>query len=186
MRYVGGGYNDYDMRRTGLDSAVRGETNGGEFNALIATGYDAHVGNFTVGPVASFQYVYTGLSSLDETGSLAPLHINSGKGDSLRTNIGARATYDWHIGSYILTPEVRATYQHEYGDTFEQTTASLLARSPNFTVTNSPIGRDSLILNAGFTLTISPQLAAYAFYDGELARSNYQANNFLVGVRASF
>jgi outer membrane autotransporter protein len=184
--YLGGAYSDYDVTRPGLGSFVRGNTNSGDFNALIATGYDVHAGNFTYGPVASFQYTYTGVDSFNETGSLDPLHINSSSGESILTNVGARATYDWHIGSMVLVPEVRATWQHEYSDTFDEISATMLLGSPAFSVTSSPIGRDSLVLNAGFTLRITPDWSAYAFYDGELARANYQANNLLVGFRASF
>jgi hypothetical protein len=32
-----------------------GTTDGDEFNAIIGTGYDAHIGRFTVGPLASLQ-----------------------------------------------------------------------------------------------------------------------------------
>ena len=184
--FVGGAYSDYNMTRQGLGGTVRGDTSGGDFNALIATGYDFHAGGFTYGPVGSFQYTYSGLDSFNESGSLAPLHINAGHGDSLLTNLGARATYECHIGNMVLVPEVRATWQHEYGDVFDEVSASMLLGSPAFTVTSSPIGRDSLVLNAGFTLRLTPNMSTYAFYDGELARSNYQANNLLVGFRASF
>jgi outer membrane autotransporter protein len=184
--FVGGADSNYDVSRQGLGSFVHGETNGADFNAMIATGYDFHVGGATFGPVGSFQYTYTGVDSFNESGSLDPLHINSGRGDSYLTNVGARATYDWHFGSMVLIPEVRATWQHEYGDTFDEISATMLFGSPAFTVTSSPIGRDSLVLNAGFTLQITPLLSAYAFYDGELARTHYEANNVLAGFRYSF
>ena len=45
--FLGAGYNDYDIRRQGLDTFVHGDTNGGEFNALLATGYDVHRGSLT-------------------------------------------------------------------------------------------------------------------------------------------
>jgi len=184
--YIGGASSDYDMNRPGFGGSVHGSTGGGDFNALIATGYDVHAGGFTYGPVASFQYTYTGLDSFNERGSLDPLHVNSGYGTSLLTNVGMRATYDWHIGGIVIVPEVRATWQHESGDVFDEVSATMLFGSPAFTVTTSPIGRDSLMLNAGFTIRITPTISAYAFYDGELARTNYQANNVMVGLRTSF
>jgi autotransporter-associated beta strand protein len=184
--FVGGADSNYDITRAGLGSSVHGDTDGADFNALIATGYDFHAGGATFGPVGSFQYTYTGVDSFNESGSLDPLHINSGHGDSFLTNVGLRATYDWHIGSMVLVPEVRATWQHEYGDVFDEISATMLLGSPAFTVTSSPLGRDSLVLNAGFTLQITPLLSAYAFYNGELARTNYQANDVLVGIRYSF
>ena len=184
--FLGAGYNDYALKRAGLDAAVRGDTSGGEFNGVLQSGYDAHWGAVTFGPVTSLEYTYTGLSSLNEQGSLDPLRISSSREQSVRTNIGARATYEWHVGSYVLTPEIRATWQHEFADVTDSTTASMLFGSPDFTVTSSPIGRNSLLLNVGFTLTITPQIAAYVFYDGELGRMNYQESNILVGIRANF
>ena len=184
--FLGAGYNDYALKRAGLDAAVRGDTSGGEFNGVLQSGYDAHWGAITFGPVTSLEYTYTGISSLNEQGSLDPLRISSSREQSVRTNIGARATYEWHVGSYILTPEIRATWQHEFADVTDSTTASMLFGSPDFTVTSSPIGRNSLLLNVGFSLTIAPRIAAYAFYNGELGRMNYQESNFLVGVRAEF
>ena len=86
----------------------------------------------------------------------------------------------------VLVPEIPATWQHEYGDTFDEASATMLIGGPPFAVASSPIGRDSLLLNAGFTLRITPELSAYAFYDGELARTNYGANNVMLGFRASF
>jgi hypothetical protein len=88
--YVGGGYFDFDSHRAGLEGRVRGETDGGEFNALVAAGYDWHFGNLTIGPIASYQYTYTSYSSFNEEGSLAPLRIGATNGESSRTNVGLR------------------------------------------------------------------------------------------------
>ena len=89
--YAGGADNDYDVRRAGLGGFARGSTSGGDFNTLIAAGYDAHAGGFTCGPVASFQYTYTSLDAFNEAGSLDPLHVHAGYGSSLLTNVGVRA-----------------------------------------------------------------------------------------------
>ena len=53
-------------------------------------------------------------------------------------------------------------------------------------VASAKVGRDSLMLSAGFSLQITPSIAAYAYYDGEIGRSNYDANNIVGGVRANF
>jgi len=184
--FIGAGYNDYGMNRQGLDDKVRGNTNGGEFNSFVQAGYDTKVAGITVGPVAAINYTYTGLSSFQEQGSLDPLSISSYREQSVRTNIGVRATYQWHLGKYIIAPEIRATWQHEYADVMDSVTASMLFGSPRFTVNSTPFGRDSILLNVGFTLTITPTLVAYLYYDGELARTNYQANNFMMGFRLDF
>ena len=184
--FLGGAGNDYDVRRPGLGSFARGSTTGGDFNALVTTGYDFHARGFTYGPVASFQYTHTGVDSFNEIGSLAPLHVNASSGDSLLINVGARVTYEWHIGKLVLVPEVRATWQHEYDNTYDETSATMLLGGPTFKVASAAIGRDSLVVHTGFALRVTRDLSLYAYYDGELARTNYQENNVMVGFRVSF
>ena len=57
---------------------------------------------------------------------------------------------------------------------------------PSFSVNSARVGRDSFMLTTGFSLQITPDLAAYAYYSGELGRNNYDSHNIMGGVRASF
>ena len=184
--YVGGGYNDYDIRREGFDGMPHGSTEGGEFNGLVAAGYDAHFGDFTIGPVASYQYTYTSYDGYLEDGSLAPLRIDSQHAESSRTNVGLRMSYAGHIGSALVTPEVRATWQHEFGDVAYATDARFAFGGPQFTSHSAEVGRDSLLLRAGFSVQHTPTFSTYAYYEGELCRTNYEAHNVYIGGRLSF
>ena len=184
---VTGGYNSYDTRRDALQGTARGDTDGGELNVVFNTGYDVKVGGFTIGPTASFQYTYLGIGSFDEHGSLAPLSFPSQHQDSLRTAIGFKASYDWKLGGVLIKPELRAAWQHEYGDdsyalqsSFDNNPGSL------FSVNGPRIGRDSLLLGAGFAVLWSERTSTYLYYDGELARENYESNAVSGGVRVSF
>lgn len=184
--YIGAGTVDYDTRRQGLQGTPRGSTDGTEFNAFVSAGYDKKIGGLTIGPIASYQYTSTDVDSFRERGSLAPLRIASMDGNSSRTNLGARASYDWHIGSVVLAPEIRASWQHEFGDVEQTTDARLAFGGPTFSTNSARVGRDSFQLATGFSLQITPDIAAYAFYEGELGRSNYDAHNIVGGVRANF
>ena len=184
--YIGGGYNDYDSRRDGLQGRPRGSTSGTEFTTFLSAGYDKKIGDLKIGPVVSYQYTTTDVDSFRERGSLAPLRIASMSGESSRTNLGARASYDWHIGSVVLVPEIRASWQHEFGDVEQTTDARFAFGGPSFSVNSARVGRDSFQLSSGFSLQITPDIAAYAFYDGELGRSNYDAHNIVGGIRANF
>jgi autotransporter-associated beta strand protein len=184
--YVGGGYLDCDTERAGLLGKVRGDTDGGEFNAFVSAGYDAHFGHVTVGPIASYQYTYTSYGSFQEHGSLAPLRIDSANGESSRTNLGLRLSYTRAIGRVIFTPEVRATWQHEFGDSATATSARFSFGGPKFNVHSAEVGEDSALLSAGFSLQFSPTCAAFAYYEGELGRENYDVRNVVVGARVNF
>lgn len=184
---VNGGYNSYDLRRAGLEGTARSSTEGGELNVLFATGYDFKVGGLTVGPTASFQYTYLGVDSFEERGSLAPLRFKSQGQDSLRTSLGMKASYDWKVGGVVIRPEVRAAWQHEFGDDSYALDSSFNNGNGDlFTVNGPVIGRDSLLLGAGFAILWNERTSTYVYYDGELGRTNYNSHNVSGGVRVSF
>jgi len=184
---VFGGYNSYDTRRSALQGEARGDTDGGELNALFGAGYDFKKGGFTFGPTASFNYTYIGTNEFTEHGSLAPLNIHGGKGESLRTAFGLKASYDWKIGGILIQPEIRAAWQHEYGDAAYALDASFANGAGNSFLVNGPqLGRDSALLGAGFAIQCSERCSTYFYYDGELGRKNYESNSVTGGLRVTF
>ena len=184
---LNGGYNSYDTRRSALQGTARGSAHGGEFNALMATGYDWKRGGLSIGPAASLQYTYVGLDSFIEHGSLAPLKIANHGGESLRTALGMKASYDWQVGGVVVRPEVRAAWQHEFGDSsFALDSRFANGAGNTFTVRGPVIGADSLLIGAGVAVLWNERTSTYVYYDGEVARSNYSSNNVSGGVRLSF
>ena len=184
---VSGGLNNYSTRRSALRGDARGNENGGELNALFATGYDWKKGALTLGPTASFQYTSVGFGSFTERGSLAPLHYGSQHEDSLRSAVGAKASYDWKIGGMLIRPEVRAAWQHEYGTSAYAISSGFANGAGGTFTTHGPeTGRDSLLLGAGFAVQWSERTATYVYYDGEIVRSNFDSHNLSGGVRLSF
>jgi outer membrane autotransporter protein len=182
-----GGLNGYETRRTALEGTASGRTDGGDLNVLVAGGYDWKKGGLSIGPTASFQYTYVGLGAFSESGSLAPLSFPNQHADSLRTAFGMKGSYDWKIGTVHFIPEFRAAWQHEFGDTDYSLLASFANGAGNgFTVNGPAIGRDSLLLSAGFAVQWSERISTYAYYDGELLRTNYLSNNVSAGFRVTF
>jgi outer membrane autotransporter protein len=182
-----GGFNDYDIDRTALLGSAHGSTDGAEFTALVAGGYDWKIGGLSIGPVANFQYTYVSFDDFTENGSLAPLKFNSQNADSIRTSVGLKTSYDWKVGSVLVRPELRAAWQHEFGDR-EYSIVSRFANGAgsSFTVNGPAIGRDSLLIGAGTAVLLNDRVSVYAYYDGELARTNYSSNNVSAGVRVNF
>jgi len=101
--------NNYDEHRTALLGTASGDTEGGDFNALALAGYDWKSGGLTIGPLASFQYTYVQFDSFTEHGSLVPLTFNDQNAQSSRTALGAKASYDGHVGHVVVEPELRAS-----------------------------------------------------------------------------
>jgi outer membrane autotransporter protein len=184
---VTGGFNSYDTDRTALLGSAHGSTDGADFTALLAVGYDWKSGGLSIGPIANFQYTYVSFDDFTESGSLAPLKFNSQNADSTRTSVGLKTSYDWKVGSVLVKPEIRAAWQHEFGDS-EYSIVSRFANGAgsSFTVNGPQIGRDSLLIGAGAAVLLSERVSIYAYYDGELARNNYISNNVSAGLRVTF
>jgi outer membrane autotransporter protein len=185
---VGGGFNSYDTRRTGLqDEPVRGSTNGNEFNAMISYGSDWTFGCFNIGTWSSVQYTNVSIDQFTETGSLAPLIIEDQDENSFRATTGLHASYDIKAGHFIFRPEVRAAYQHEYCDQAYQVDSQLASGAGTvFRVRGPDIGRDAALVGAGMSMQWNNRLSTYVYYDGVLGRNNYDNNAVSGGFRIGF
>ena len=184
---VTGGPSGYDSRRTALLGSANGNTDGGNFNVLIAAGYDWQKGGLSIGPTANFQYTYVGFSSFTESGSLAPLTFPSQNAESERTAFGMKASYDWKVGRVTIKPEISLAWQHEFGDQSYSIVSSFANGAGNsFTVNSPQVGRDSLLIGAGAAVLLSERISVYAYYDGQLLSTNYESNSVSAGVRMTF
>ena len=184
---VTGGISEYDSHRTALLGTASGSTDGGDLNVLVNGGYDWKKGGLSIGPTASFQYTYVSFNGFTESGSLAPLKINDQHVDSIRTAFGMKASYDWKVGNVLIRPELRAAWQHEYGNSAYSIVASFAnGAGSSFTVSSPNIGRDSLLLGAGVAVLWTDRISTYVYYDGELGRTNYDSHNVTAGVRLTF
>jgi uncharacterized protein with beta-barrel porin domain len=184
---VTGGASNYDTRRAALLGTATGSTDGGNLNVLVAGGYDWTNGALTIGPIASFQYTYASMNGFTETGSLAPLRFNDQNVDSIRTALGIKTSYDLKIGGVLIRPEVRASWQHEYADSSYSIVANFANGAGNsFSVVGPELGRDSLLIGAGFAILWNDRISTYIYYDGELARTNYDSESVSAGVRITF
>jgi uncharacterized protein YhjY with autotransporter beta-barrel domain len=101
----------YDTHLTALLGSANGSTDGGDFDVLIAAGYDWKKGGLTIGSTANFQYTYVGFDGFTESGSFAPLK----NAESERTAFGVKASYDWKVDRVVIMPQISLAWQDEYG-----------------------------------------------------------------------
>jgi outer membrane autotransporter protein len=182
-----GGHNSYSSSRSGLEGMASGGTGGAEFSTFISGGYDFTCGQLTVGPIAALQYTYVNIDSFGEHGSLAPLDIHSQSAESLRTDLGFRASYQWQVGKVLVEPSLRAAWEHEFKYSNLPITAGFAGiPGPSATFFGPSEGHDSAIVSAGVSVQWTPAIATYANYDGQLGRDRYDSNAVTGGVRISF
>lgn len=182
---VGGGYSSLDTRRLTVGGFARGETNGTDFDALLGTGYDYHIGGFSFGPLASLRYSRVGIDGFAEEGALGSLWIDSQSADSLRSTVGLQASYTAKLGHIPLTPFVRAQWEHEYLTSTSRIDAGFTS-SDTFSVQGPHIGRNGLLLDVGVSAQLTPTVEIFSYYTGELGRENYNVHSINGGFRVSF
>jgi len=182
-----GGHNTYESSRSSLGGLATGGTEGAEWSTFISGGYDLHLGNLTLGPIVALQYTYVNINGFSEKSSLAPLAIHSGSVESLRSDVGFRAFYQWQIGKILIEPSLKAAWEHEYKYSALPITAGFAGiPGPSATFFGPQEGHDSAIVSAGVSVHWTPTIATYVNYDGQLGREHYDSNAVTGGVRISF
>ncbi|HEY6842420.1 MAG TPA: autotransporter domain-containing protein, partial [Chthoniobacterales bacterium] len=184
---VYGGYNSYDSNRSGLGGLASGNTQGAEWSTFVSGGYDFHFAQLTVGPIAALQYTSVNVDGFSENGSLAPLAIHEGSAESLRSDVGLRAFYQWQIGQMVVEPSVKVTWEHEYKYSALPITAGFAQiPGPSATFFGPNEGHDSAVISAGVNVQLTPAISTYVNYDGQLGRDHYDSNAVTGGVRFKF
>jgi outer membrane autotransporter protein len=174
---VWGGYNSYSTSRQALLGPANGSTDGYEISTFGEAGYNFHCGDLVWRPLVAMQYTDAHVSGFTEHGSLVPLDIHSNSQDSLITDLGAQASYNWHLGKTTVIPGLKLAWEHEYRYSNLDISGSAPALNNASATFNGPnIGHDSLIIEANAGIQITPQIAATVGYDGQVARDHYISN----------
>jgi outer membrane autotransporter protein len=189
--YVNGGivagHNTYDTSRSNAGGLSTGSTEGSEWSAFIGAGYDYHFGSLSVGPIGSLQYTSVNLNGFTERGSLLPLDIHSESAESLRSDLGLRASYRWQIRNIMVRPVLKAAWEHEYKYSAFPITAGFADFSvPAVTFYGSKQGQNSAVISAGASAQLTPALSVYVNYDGQLGREHYDSNAVTGGIAINF
>jgi outer membrane autotransporter protein len=182
-----GGHNTYETSRPNIGVLSTGSTEGSQWSTFVGAGYDWQAGPVTIGPIASLQYTSVNLDGFSEKGSLAPLDIHSGSAESLRSDLGLRAFYQWQIGKILLRPSVKAAWEHEYKySTFPITAGFTGLPETTQTFYGPKQGQNSAVVSAGASAQWTPAISVYVNYDGQLGRSHYDSNAVTGGCSISF
>jgi outer membrane autotransporter protein len=182
-----GGGNSINTARSGLAGLASGGTDGSEWSAFLSGGYDFHVGRLTVGPIAAIQYTEVNIDGFSEHGSVAPMAIHGGSAESLRSDFGFRAFYQWQVGKFIIEPSLKATWEHEYKYSALPITAGFAGvPGPSGTFYGPSEGHNSAVVDAGVTVQWTPTLSTYLNYDGQLGRDRYGSNAVTGGISVGF
>jgi outer membrane autotransporter protein len=95
--------------------------------------------------------------NIDETGNYSTL--------------GLRAATTLHVSNMVITPkvEVAAAWQHAFDDVTPDAAVAFASTGIGFDVTGVPLAENSLLLEAGLDLNLSPTATLGVSYSGQLA-----------------
>ena len=83
---------------------------------------------------------------------------------------GVRVGAAWMVGATRVRPNLDVAWRHVFDSVTPAATLAFAATpTASWTVAGTPIGRNSLIISAGFDADLDQALAATLYYHGELA-----------------
>lgn len=144
---------------------------GNSFMIYTDTGYDLVRGNWSMGPVATFQYTALNAPSVGETDPYSlNLKVNSQQLTSLFSGLGAHVNYRIPVSTSVtLLPELRCFWNHEFYNQSRQVTGAFQALPGySYSYTDALQAPDSVSPQAGVTALLGNNLSTSLFYSAGL------------------
>ena len=168
---------------------ANGETDGDEIEVSAGGGYEFIDGDWSYGPVVRVYYLNTDIDSFTETGA-AGLNLTYQGQDirSLTGVVGAQASYAMSMDFGILSPQVRAEYEHEFDDDSRLINVQYAAdpAANTFAVTTDDPDRNYFRLGAGVSAIFPQGASAFADFETVLGRDDIDDYLITAGVRLEF
>ena len=184
---------DRDIHINGYNRQSESRWSGVAGSLQAGFGWDAHLdteaGFVTMGPLAFFEYAFLHRPSLEEhEGGAARLDVDDTLYDSLLMNLGAHAGWQTDLANgTTLGLDVLAAWRHELLDaTFATQAAFRGYEAQGFASDSGLPGRDSLLVQAGLTLTSSRDFTAQLEVGGEFFREAYTGMNIGLNLAWEF
>lgn len=184
------GNNDFDIeRKTGFDNrTARAETDGTQFSASLKGGYVARSGNISYGPTVGVRYDQVNIDGYRETGAQSlNMRVSDQEAEAVTLSLGAQAAVEFNTGSTKIIPNLRASYEREFGDDSRTITTELLNQPGIPRRTQTPErDRDYIKLGVGTQVVFSPSLAGAIDYETVFGRDDFSENLIRGELRYSF
>ncbi len=132
--------------------------------------YPMPMGSTALEPFAGLAFVQVETDSFTERGSaLVALNSRGIDFDVGYSTLGLRAASTMHWNSMVVTPHVSAAWMHAFDDVTPSAALAFAATGTGFVVTGVPLAENSLLVEAGLGLNLSPTATLGVSYSGQLA-----------------
>jgi outer membrane autotransporter protein len=184
------GNHNYDNNRSISIGSIRdlmtSEHDGNGFSVFMEGGYALPVQKWVVQPLVSVLYSYLDESSFRESGT-HDLHMSVG---SRQTNYvvseaGLRVSRPIETSMGILTPEVKATWQHDFDVDNRMMPVTFAGAPVTLNVDGRKLGQDSAAVDAGLSFTSAGGITTSLKYNGVL-QDGYTAHSVMGQLQLAF
>jgi outer membrane autotransporter protein len=127
------------------------------------------MGSIALEPFAGLAFVQVDTDSFRERGDLAALTGADNEEDVSYSTLGLRAATTMHVSNMVVTPRVSAAWQHAFDDVTPDAALAFASTGIGFGVTGVPLAEDSLLVEAGLDLNLSPTATLGVSYSGQFA-----------------
>ena len=196
--YSAGIFDNDFSRDTLLHRKAKGSADSFDNTVELHAGYNIEVGNLITGPILGGEYVNGSLDGYTEnSGGTANVTTDKQNYDSLVSEIGWQASLPIEAGGVRITPQLRASWKHQFTDEGDNVGVEL-AQSPFITVRDGHSSRHGHYEVSGDTSAPSDDYASlgagvsFAFgdwslildYEGEYFRQDDSAH--FASIRAGY
>jgi len=184
------GNHSYDNNRVisigSISNLTKSDHGGNGLSVFMEGGYALPVGQWTVQPLVSLRYSYLDEGSFRET-SAHDLHMSMGNRQTnyVVSEAGVRVNRPITTSMGVLTPEVKATWQHDY-DVDDRMMPVTFAGAPvPLNIDGRKINRDSAAIDVGISFTGTGGITTSLKYNGIL-QEGYTAHSVMGQLQLSF
>ncbi|MDZ4815675.1 MAG: autotransporter domain-containing protein, partial [Verrucomicrobiota bacterium] len=168
---AGGGSTSYETQRPinfgPISRTASASPEGQEAFAMIEAGHDFELGKLRLGPVGGFQYRHVNMDQFTESGAGAlNLTMSQREMESIMSQLGVRASYEFKLGKVILYPNISARWQHEFAETQKAVEARFgVLNSAAFNIQTKGPDQDSALVNVGLNAYLSESISIFGGYN---------------------
>lgn len=157
----------------GFSDRPKGRYDANTQQAFAEFGYNLGNGMISADPFANFGYQRYHRDSYTEKGGAAKLQVHGQTRDNFSSTFGLRlAQLNTLDNGMQVTPRFSAGWKHTYGDVDSKTRQRLVTGGKTYTVEGAALDRDSLMLDAGLDLAVSPRHTLGVGYNGEIGNDS--------------
>ncbi|MBC3363569.1 autotransporter outer membrane beta-barrel domain-containing protein [Pseudomonas sp. SWRI154] len=174
------GNTDRHVAFNGFRDRLKGRYDATTQQVFGQVGYNLDVGHFDIEPYVQVGYQRYQRDAYTEKGGDAALQYNSQAQDHYSSDLGLRLARSFMFDRGMrLTPRLDVGWKHLYGDVRGTSAQRMASGSGIYTVKGIELDRDSLLLDAGLDLAVSPRHTLGLSYRGETGQDN--RNGALMG-----